>query len=1478
MSSLERIAVQTVALPGAEAGEGAAALENATRLRLLRATGLLDAAGCPALDRLTRLAARLVEAPVALVSLVTDCRQVFPSAVGLPEPWATQRQTPLSHSFCQHVVAADAPLVVSDARLDERLSTNLAIPELGVVAYAGYPLRAPDGHTLGSFCVIDTRPRDWSPTELGTIADLAATVEAEIAIRLSHAELVAQAQRTHAILDVAVDAFVSADASGVVCAWNRAAEQLFGWSEVEALGRSLDDLIMPARLRGGHRAGMDGAEATGRVPHAGQRRELIAVDRAGREFPVEVMMQAHMENGERLFHAFVHDISDRKNREQALIDSEARFRSLFESAPIGMALVGLDGSWLRVNPAVLTITGYTADELLARDFQSITHPDDLDADLAQVGRLLAAEANDYRMHKRYVRKDGSVVWCLLSVTLLRDETGAPLHLLSQIIDVDAERRNTQLLDVTFAASPDLHLVTTAQGTVVRANHAWEQLLGWTETDLLGSDVAQLLHPEDCAAATAGRSINRYRTKTGQYRWVQWHGAAVPGHDLRVAAGRDITEARTLAEALRLSEEQSRAAFEASPLGMVIADADGRFIRVNASFAAMVDWSVDDLIGVTYLAVTHPDDLAESAAQTAQATADPAAVVTFETRFVRPDGRDVPARISLTTILGSDGQRHRLGQVEDITLRKQAEAQAVREIERMRTTIAVQREVASVAADRDAALALIADRTLAALPAAQYAAVGLIDGDTLQSTVVSGPIADQGHSNTPLTGSLSGLAITTGQTLRCDDTETDDRVDVEAVRQAGIRSLIAAPLYADGCPLGVLGVSSTLPHAFDDADVQQLTLLADALSGALRQAENGAHRTHLLRQATEAMATAEQSEAQFRLGFDNCPLGMVLTSLEETNVGTILQANPAMSALTGYPADELVGRRTHDLHYPEDHAQIDQTLTALRGGEADTMTIAKRYRHAAGHTVWVRLHVAVVRDERGTALYLVTQVEDVTAAREIEKQLRQRAQLLDLTQDAVIVRDLDGHIVYWNPAAERVYGWAAAAVIGHELDRLLGTTWKQTSTRAEVTHALMEHGTWEGELEHRRVDGQRVTVLSRKSLQRDSDGNPVAILSINTDVTARQANEQALLASEQRFRSQFAHSAIGQIIRGIDDRIQEVNPAFAAMLGYTPEQLVGTTIAGHLDPRSAVERERQLATLITGQADWCGQECQIIRADGTHLDVHITNSVIRDEHGYPDRFVGLFQDISDRKAAEAARDAAIADLADRNTELETTNQLKQDLIGMLGHEIGTPLASILGYTEVVLAKGDALPADQRVRMLETIDRNAHQLGGIVRQVLAMVTADAGHLTAVPESVQLRPHLDAARSAAERPDTNVGTPQLRFDCADDLIALIQPGHLDQILTNLLSNAAKYADGATALTAARHDDQIHITVTDAGPGVPIELRDQLFDRFTRAAGTAGSVTGTGLGLHIVRELARANGGDIHYRPGANRGSSFTLTVPAG
>ncbi len=231
-----------------------ASVTDPARLEALAQTDLLDTPPEENFDRLVRLAASLLQAPVALLSLVDRDRQFYKSAVGLSEPWATARETPLSHSFCQHVVDTSEPLLIEDARQHPLVRGNQAIKDFGIVAYAGIPLVTRQGHTLGSFCVMDKEPRRWTDAEIQTLQDLATSAMIEIELRqqvktarreTERAE--AERRQKEALLNAAVEGIFGLDGSGRCLFINRAAEALLGLEPAAAAGVALHDVVHPPR-------------------------------------------------------------------------------------------------------------------------------------------------------------------------------------------------------------------------------------------------------------------------------------------------------------------------------------------------------------------------------------------------------------------------------------------------------------------------------------------------------------------------------------------------------------------------------------------------------------------------------------------------------------------------------------------------------------------------------------------------------------------------------------------------------------------------------------------------------------------------------------------------------------------------------------------------------------------------------------------------------------------------------------------------------------------------------------------------------------------------------------------------------------------------------------------------------------------------------------------------------------------------------
>jgi sigma-B regulation protein RsbU (phosphoserine phosphatase) len=165
------------------------------RLAAVRRTGLLDTGPEEPFDRLTRLACQLLGTPFGFVTVVDERRSFWKSCIGITSPALADRQNPVEDSFCQYVIAGDEPVIIGDARLDPMTEHNASIKSMGVIAWAGFPVHSPDGQVLGSFCVVDTRPREWSAQDIRTLEVLSQAAGGEVALRIAADDATRNAER-----------------------------------------------------------------------------------------------------------------------------------------------------------------------------------------------------------------------------------------------------------------------------------------------------------------------------------------------------------------------------------------------------------------------------------------------------------------------------------------------------------------------------------------------------------------------------------------------------------------------------------------------------------------------------------------------------------------------------------------------------------------------------------------------------------------------------------------------------------------------------------------------------------------------------------------------------------------------------------------------------------------------------------------------------------------------------------------------------------------------------------------------------------------------------------------------------------------------------------------------------------------------------------------------------------------------------------
>ncbi len=262
---------------------------------------------------------------------------------------------------------------------------------------------------------------------------------------------------------------VIGDPSGAVLAVNPAFCAIVERDPDELLGRDFraithpDDIAVDesalSELAGGARSGYE------------REKRYVRPDGSSVWVKLRGTVAVDPETGAPVFVAHVVDISEHRRRDQALAEAEDRFRSAFDNAPIGMALVSPEGRFIKVNRALCDLTGYSETDLLIRTFQAITHADDLNADLAHVQDVLADRRRSYQMEKRYHHADGHIIWVTLSVSLVRDADGEPLYFISQIEDISNRKRRERALETQAARLAVI--AATDQLTGLSTRRTWD---------------------------------------------------------------------------------------------------------------------------------------------------------------------------------------------------------------------------------------------------------------------------------------------------------------------------------------------------------------------------------------------------------------------------------------------------------------------------------------------------------------------------------------------------------------------------------------------------------------------------------------------------------------------------------------------------------------------------------------------------------------------------------------------------------------------------------------------------------------------------------------------------------------------------------------------------------------------------------------------------------------------------------------------
>ncbi|MDX2037945.1 MAG: PAS domain S-box protein [Isosphaeraceae bacterium] len=678
-----------------EADEG---INARRRLESLRETQLMDSPREECFDRLTRLVSQFLRTPVALVSLVDDRRQFFKSCVGLPREWDERRETPLSHSFCRHVVNSKRPLVIDDARESPLVRDNLAIRDLGVIAYIGAPILAPSGEVLGSFCAVDTVPRRWSEADLQVITDLVESVNTVIAYRVEareKAEAEHEASRFRSLVEQSVDFIAMMDLEGTIRYLNPAGRLLVGMGDALPLnGLKLADCFSHPSSSLIEREAIARTRSDGRWNGAGRLREVPGHGRLDVEANLFLMSDRTTGAPEGLA-AILCEVSSALRAERRQVE----LASLVENSHDLVGLLDSVGRFTFLNRAGRAMLGVRHDSELEIGWDAIDPTAGPEHFLEQIVPVVRERGRlEYEL-SRTSGRTGEALHLRIDLFLVPDPLDEHESLFGVAIkDVsDAKESRVQLEHerarslAILESALDCVVTMNHEGCIVEFNPSAERTFGYSREQALGRPLADLLVPPELREAH--RAGLRHYLATGHgpalgRRLVldgcRSDGSRIPleiaitavpleGPPLFTAFLRDITERIEKEKLLQESEARFRGSFDNAPIGMALRSVEGRWTRVNRAIIEILGFSESELLNGDPQGFAFAADRPDDRSLTQRCLAGEISGYKLERRYRHKHDHEVWISSSVSLVRDERGDPlFFIDQMQDVTERKRIE--------------------------------------------------------------------------------------------------------------------------------------------------------------------------------------------------------------------------------------------------------------------------------------------------------------------------------------------------------------------------------------------------------------------------------------------------------------------------------------------------------------------------------------------------------------------------------------------------------------------------------------------------------------------------------------------------------------------------------------------------------------------------------------------------------------------------------------
>ncbi len=1135
---------------------------------------------------------------------------------------------------------------------------------------------------------------------------------------------------------------------------------------------------------------------------------------------------------------YAQDITERKRSEEALLESENKYRTILEDMQEGYWEVDLAGNFTSFNDAVCRQLGYSRKEMAGINYRAHTNAEDVDKVYKAFNRVFRTGKPIRNLHYKITQKDGIKRFAETSVFPRRNDKGEIIGFRGVSHDIteraqmeealirSEERYRTVLEDIH-----DGYFEVDLAGNSTFVNDANCHNLGYSREDLIGNNYKVYTAPEDVEKVyeafnqvyLTGRpseavtfKVIRKDGNTGIAEFWAFPVRNEKGDIIGFrGVGRDVTERMNMEEALRRSEERYRTIMEEMEEGYYEADLAGNITFVNNALCHALGYSKEELTRMNYKTYTPPEKVKEvfQVYNQVYRTGEPIKLLARES--ICKDGRRLFAEISILPIKNERGEIIGFrGVSRDITERLQMEEALRRSEERYRTIMEEMEE--------------------------GYYETDLAGNYTFFNDSLCKKL---GYSREEMMGMNYQV-----------HTEPED---LQKISEA------YTEVYRKGKPL----------KWFSPAQIRKdgaRIFAEDSISLLLNQRGEVIGWRGISRDVTERTQMLEalrRSEEKYR----NILEGIEESYYEVDYAGNYTFFNDALCHQLGYSREELMGMNYKTYTPPDRVKEVFQVYNQVyRTGESSKLFDMEQVRKD-GTQVVIENSIFPLRNENGEIIGFRGIGRDVTQRKQMEETLRQSEEkyrsVLENMREAYYEMDIAGNYTFFNDALGHHLGYSREELMGMNYRAYVPPEkWEEAF---EIYNLIYRTGKPSKTLDviQIRKDGKRISVESSASPIRNEKNEIIGFRGIMRDVTERKQAEETLRQSEERYRT---------ILEDMKDAYFEIdtagnytffNDALCHHLGYSREELMGMNYKTYTPP-DKVKETFQIYNRIyrTGEPAEIF-DIALIRKDGRQLFAESSASPIRNEKNEIIGFRGVLRDVTERKLA-----------AEEKRQLEQKAQLASRLASVgelasgVAHEINNPLTGVIGYAHLLLAKKD-IPKDI-IRDVEVINEGAQRVAGIVKKLLAFARQTKPEQRYVNINELVRTTLDLQAYALAANNIKVS---LRF--ARDLpMTIADPGQLQQVFLNLIMNAETamklaHDKGKLTINTEHVDNAIRISFKDNGPGITKENLESIFNPFftTREVGQ-----GTGLGLSVCHGIVTEHKGKIWAESQSGKGATFVVELP--